>query len=155
VNEHRIWAKSGKVGQHTARCVCTCRCVSTCMHICYLCIPPAPNEACMFVPQAAFSLIFHPEYNILYFLINYYYYYSNEGTLSLVKVMVVRERQRYYEGWCNSNAAYTSCTKKSQKFFLKRLLVTMNEQLKIRTHINFFALYFFIFNTHFIWQVNT
>jgi hypothetical protein len=60
--------------------------------MCYLCIPPAPNEACMFAPQAAVSLIFHPEYKVLYFLINnyyyyyYYYYYSNEGTLSFVKV---------------------------------------------------------------------
>jgi hypothetical protein len=57
----------------------------------------------MFAPQAAVSLTFHLEYKVLYFL-NNNNNNSNEGTLSLVKG--VCERERYYEGWCNNNAAY-------------------------------------------------
>jgi hypothetical protein len=65
--------------------------------MCYLCIPPAPNEACTFAPQAAVSLIFHPEYKVLYFITNNNNNNNNnnktEGTLSLVKVRCVRETE--------------------------------------------------------------
>ena len=85
----------------------------------------------------------------------YYYYYSHKGTLSLVKVTDVRERRDTMRAGITVMLHTLHALKNHKKFFLKRLLLTMNEKLKIRTHNDLFALYFFIFNTYFIWQVNT